>query len=347
MLISYLQQVRRLIGDPNFVLFNDWDLTDYINAARQEVAAQGQCVRITPPWTGSVATMLTVPQLLTTQGGAPISDEMEQVELTTQPGGPVGSGYTDYPTVTVPGPDQPGFGPASIWESQINNTGQVTGFVQIQAQSPSGGYTVPPVPTITSSPAQLPTVGTGAGAVTTLTPFNQTVAYQEEYPFSYVNTLLPPGYGQVLAVKSVTILWSGNATYSLTQYSATKYAALVGVYTNFFGPPVWMCQYGQGENGTIRMFPLPDTTYPMKWDCLCVPADLVNDQSVEVIPRRWQPAISFYAAFLALMSTADNQRVALGLRYYNERDQGLFGAAMRRARAQSQPGYAASYYGRA
>jgi hypothetical protein len=45
MLVTYQQNVRRLIGDPEFALFQDDDLTDYINEARQEVAGASESIR--------------------------------------------------------------------------------------------------------------------------------------------------------------------------------------------------------------------------------------------------------------------------------------------------------------
>jgi hypothetical protein len=45
MLISYQQTTRRLLDDVTFVKVNDFDLRDWINLARGQVAGQGKCVR--------------------------------------------------------------------------------------------------------------------------------------------------------------------------------------------------------------------------------------------------------------------------------------------------------------
>lgn len=45
MLISYQQTTRRLLNDVAFVKVNDFDLRDWINLARGQVAGQGKCVR--------------------------------------------------------------------------------------------------------------------------------------------------------------------------------------------------------------------------------------------------------------------------------------------------------------
>lgn len=46
MLLSQYQRLtRRLLSDPTFARINDFDLRDYINIARAQVAADGECVR--------------------------------------------------------------------------------------------------------------------------------------------------------------------------------------------------------------------------------------------------------------------------------------------------------------
>lgn len=44
MLTQYQQQTRRLLNDQIFARVNDFDLRDYINIARGQVAGQGECV---------------------------------------------------------------------------------------------------------------------------------------------------------------------------------------------------------------------------------------------------------------------------------------------------------------
>lgn len=45
-LADYLVQVRRLLKDPNGATYQTSDLTDYINDARQQLAVDGECVRL-------------------------------------------------------------------------------------------------------------------------------------------------------------------------------------------------------------------------------------------------------------------------------------------------------------
>src|SRR5215471_9371755 len=77
---SYLQQCQRLIGDVKQELFNLDDLKVYVNLAREQVAAEGQCIRwLTPPAAGVAS--------LTPVG--------------------LGAGYTTA-TVAIAPPDMPG-----------------------------------------------------------------------------------------------------------------------------------------------------------------------------------------------------------------------------------------------
>lgn len=47
MLLSQYQRLtRRLLSDPTFARINDFDLRDYINIARSQVAIDGECVRV-------------------------------------------------------------------------------------------------------------------------------------------------------------------------------------------------------------------------------------------------------------------------------------------------------------
>src|SRR5580658_6303124 len=45
MLFSYLQQTQRFLGDAMQMKWNPGDLTAYVNSARSQIAAEGQCIR--------------------------------------------------------------------------------------------------------------------------------------------------------------------------------------------------------------------------------------------------------------------------------------------------------------
>ncbi len=76
MLNKYLQRTQRLLHDPTNQYWTQSDLTAFINEARGQIAAEGQCIKVLPPSTNAIAS-ITV-----TAGG---------------------SGYLSAPTVTITG----------------------------------------------------------------------------------------------------------------------------------------------------------------------------------------------------------------------------------------------------
>jgi hypothetical protein len=315
---SYLMQTQRLVGlDSHQELFNLDDLIEFVNIGRQEVAAQGQCLRYVTPYQGSVMS----------------------IEVTAP-----GAGYV-LPVVTITPPDQPsGAIPFPSGATATALAQQIGGMISSVGISFGGaGYFTPPLVTITD----LSGPGEGATAVATLSPFNAALPGQEIYEFSAID-LSPAGYGAVLAVLGVSFLW-GNWQWTANRVSLSKYMAVIRQWTtNFLAPPEWCCQQGQGVAGSLRLYPIPDQPYPMIWDALCLPQDLLDDTSQEVIPDPWRRAVPYYAAHLALLSRSATvpQLMPLAMRYYNEEKGGLFNNMMARARAFSQPGYTSSFYWR-
>ena len=39
----------------------------------------------------------------------------------------------------------------------------------------------------------------------------------------------------------------------------------------------------------------------MEWDCLCLPQDLIDNQSVDVIPNPWTDVVPYFAAHLCYL----------------------------------------------
>ena len=76
------------------------------------------------------------------------------------------------------------------------------------------------------------------------------------------------------------------------------------------GPPIEWAQYGEGVNGTLYIFPPPDTAYPISADCICYPIPLADDTTIEAIPALWTTAIPYYAAYLALLQAQTGARAA-------------------------------------
>lgn len=267
-LYDYQQQVQRFCRDANQELLNPQDLITYINKARRQVALQTQCLRFLTPVSAGITTVSVI------DGG---------------------SGYTN-PTVTISAPDFPAGTGTYPTGSQATAVANVTAGVitSIDVTYGGAGYYQPTV-TITDD------TGTGAEATAAVEWINQTVQGQEVYQFSDIDLSTAPGYGSILAVKSVSIIYA-NYRYSLPCYSFSTYQARIRQYPlQYQYVPTMAAQFGQGTGGSLYLYPLPSQSYQMEWDCLCLPQDLTADQSVEAIPDPWQDGIPFLAASYAFL----------------------------------------------
>lgn len=316
MLNHYLQMVQRFVGyDEHQDLYNPDDLIEFINIARAEVAAQGQCIRgLTSPSGGII-------QGVVNTGG---------------------SGYTS-PSVSISVPDlPPGSLPAPFGQQAQALAQQIGGVVSDVAIEVGGsGYYAP-------SGSIVDPTGSGATVSFQTNPVTTTQAGQEVYRFSDIDLSGQPGVGSILTVLSINLIW-GNWQWELSRCSLSKYMALIRQFTtNFLAPPVWAAKVGQGTMGSFMLYPIPDTNYPMLFDCIFLPMDLDDDLQFEPIPKPWTKAVPYYAAHLALLSQAAKvpQLLPLANQYFNEKTGGLFGTMMRRARAFSDPGWSTSFYGR-
>lgn len=266
MLNEYMQQVQRFLRDANQVLINPADIISYINRSRREIALRTQCLRALTPIYGSISTINV------TAGG---------------------TGYSATPTVTISEPDSPSAvapypGGLQATAEAIVEGGIIT---SIQVTNGGSGYFQPTV-TITDS------TGTGATAEISGTIGFQTIANQEVYNFSDVDLSGFPGYGQVFAVKSISILFN-NWRYSLPVYSFTVYQALIRQYPKqYYYVPGVAAQYGQGTSGSLYLYPIASQPYQQEWDCFCLPQDLTDNGSVEAIPMPWTDAVPYMAASL-------------------------------------------------
>lgn len=100
MLATYQTQVRRLLHDATAAFYTDADLTAYINIARNQIAAQGECVRVLTPVSGPIASVTvttggsgyTAPTVTFTGTGAGATGTVSQV-----------GGVVTSITVTTPG----------------------------------------------------------------------------------------------------------------------------------------------------------------------------------------------------------------------------------------------------
>lgn len=265
-LYFYMKAVQRLIRDSRMVMIDPQDIIDYVNEARREVANRAQCLRIMPLASGAV------------MSGTVISP---------------GSGYT-APVATITPPDFPqGFGAYPAGAQSTADVTQLGGqIVSVNIDFGGSGYFQPQI--FITDPT-----GTGAEASVAVSPINVAQFGQEVYPFSAVDLSPYPGVDYISSVISVSIIFD-NYRFMLPKYSFSEYQSKIRQYPyQYYYVPALCSQFGQGSGGSLYLYPLPSQQYQMEWDCLCVPSDLTDDQSVEALPETWTDCVKFYAAKLA------------------------------------------------
>lgn len=278
MLNTYSTRLQTILHDFSGTLYGSpLSSTALINQARARVALQGQCIRVLPPSSGSVAS----------------------ATITAH-----GSGYTSA-TVAISGPALPNGVPATAFVSV--GGGQVIGLTII---NPGSGYVSPPTATISGN-------GTGAVAQLFLTGLNATAQGQEKYNFASMNGNLPAGVTTIQNIFSVAVSQGNTRPMmrymSFSEFQA--YCRIFeGTQQDY--PAVWS-QYGQGALGSLYLFPIPSGTYSMDWDCVCLPADLNSDSDPEAIPYPWTEAVSYYAAYLCYQYAQRNDDAKNMLSEYN------------------------------
>lgn len=284
---DYLMQVESFMRDRREVSLNTDDLIRFINRARRDVAIRTQCIRRLPPISGAI----------------------ETITVTSS-----GSGYTN-PTAQVTPPDFPGgtniypagaqaiVGSVQVIAGQIASVGVTFG---------GSGYFQPAV-TISD-----PT-GTGAVAVPQMQPLMLLNPFQEIYNFSDIPIATFPGVQSVYSVLSMSVIFN-NYRYPVLERPFTYYQAYVRVYPDqYYYVPFIYAQFGQGAGGSLYVYPLPNQSYQMELDCLCLPWDLQTDQDYEAIPDPWRDAVPFYAAHLAALELQNANTARMYYELFRER----------------------------
>lgn len=306
-LSDYLKQVQILLADLSETNYNRADLIDYINEARSQIAGEGQCVRAIP-FVGEINYILN-----STNGS----------------GGTVGSAYPLVFTNAVG--DVTGSGAAGTYD--VASDGTITNIILTNA-----GMNYQAAPTVTCGGGGF-SGGTAPSLLAVMFTGFPAVVNQEVYPFSAVNWSNQPGISGIIGIRGVSVIWN---TYRFTtqRVSFSKYQAWIRTYTNTFTDvPRVAAQYGQGANGSVYLYPIPNSNYILEWDCICDVTPLADDTIVELIPSPWTVAVQYYAAYKAFESAQAFDKA--------DRMFGQFQKFMKRARAQTQPGTVSNWYGRA
>ena len=232
-----------------------------------------------------------------------------------------GSGYLTAPTVVITGN---GTGAAAT----ANLTGDAVTSVTVTAAG--SGYDNTTTISFTSAS------GIDAAATPVINCLN-TVASQEIYTFAAANAFaqLTSGVDSVLFVQSIAVSW-GALKPTLQQWNWDDLQARVRAYPIVSGQPAMFAQFGQGENGSVYIQPVPTQALPMEWNCVCTPIDLVDDATAEAIPFPWVNCVPYYAAYLAFMNGRRPIEAQNMLKLYDDN--------MKRARTVSESTYIPDYY---
>lgn len=283
----YMKDAQRFLREQRQLLENEVDLIAYINRARREVAMRSQCIRVLTPISGSID------RITVTDGG---------------------SGYSASPTVTISAPDFPSGGVYNPNGRQATATADVQGgvIVAINLDDGGAGYFQPTI-TITDD------TGSGATATANVPLINLLNAGQEEYRYSDIDLSTVPGAKAVYYVRGVSLIYS-NYRYSLPVYPFTVYQANIRNYPggNYQWVPSFGAQYGQGTAGSFYFYPLPSQTYQTEWDCQCIPSDLEDDQSVELIPEPWTDAVAYFVAHFAFLGMQNFNAATAYMQMYEQ-----------------------------
>lgn len=178
---------------------------------------------------------------------------------------------------------------------------------------------------------------------------NQTVVGQEIYLFSAIDLTGNPGVASVLNIRGISLLW-GNQRFTMLKNGFSKHTALIRTYPNSCPdvPSAW-AQFGQGQQGSLYVYPIPNSAYPLEYDCTCLPIALLDDTTVEAIPTPWTTAIPYFVAYLGMSEKAGREtNPELMVAYIKAADRhfSLYSKFMQRARAFTQTNSVSNWYGR-
>jgi hypothetical protein len=177
----------------------------------------------------------------------------------------------------------------------------------------------------------------------------QTVIGQRTYNFSSINigVAATTGLQGIIHVRRISYnVASGQKWFSPRAFEYFDYYFLNNpVPVN--GPPSEWTEYAQGgsgqgsitgigagsmASGSFMIDPPPDLAYTLNCDCVAYPIALAADTDVEAIPFLFSDAVSYFAAYLALLSSQTSARQADAERMF-----GYYQTFVKRARQFSNP----------
>jgi len=127
------------------------------------------------------------------------------------------------------------------------------------------------------------------------------VVAQRVYNFSAINTTAVSGVGGVFNIKQINVtVGDGAQILHPRSFQWFNQFLLSLTVPNSGQPKVW-AQYAQGAAGSIYLDPIPDNTYTLNLDTVCLPVNLVDDSTVEATPYPWTDCVPFFAAYYAYL----------------------------------------------
>lgn len=205
---------------------------------------------------------------------------------------------------------------------------KVTACLQIlvTGQSPFGstaqaGSAIPGAMAPGMLPGNLDDAENSSGAESTSSNSFQTIPGVELYPFKFANPYVRDanaGVKGILDVQDVAISWGGIrpalswVPFADLQAYARSYNLGVTSY------PFYWSTFGDGENGQVWLFPVPNQALEMEWICSCAPKDLNTDNDVEIIPSNFTDAVKFFAAYLGFLSSFRSGQALIQLNYFED-----------------------------
>lgn len=151
------------------------------------------------------------------------------------------------------------------------------------------------------------------------------VANTETYSLASGFTVDTP----IIDVVNLTVRW-GNSRIVLAYLPWSRFNAMARYWQNQIGRPTVFSVYSYD---TVYVQPRPDQDYVAEWDCVVQPADIVDENSVEVIPASFVELPPFYAARLAkLQEQSYGEAEAFNALYETEKARALGASFTRRTR---------------
>ncbi len=314
-LTAYLAAVNRLLQNPVPAnpLYSTADLTAYINTARSQLAGDAQCVRASSFAALTAAQQLYPFSMFTTFPRIGVASGTIFFSANPSPAATItlnGIVWTFVASGAVGNQTNIGGTTAfTIQQLVFDLTASVNASLTVARYDISGG------PSTATLIITYKTAGTAGNAYTlaasVATPSNGTLTG------GAVNLA---GVQGVLTIRQLAVNTSGSIYKPLTsrpwpwfqRYNISNSA------TPATGTPTTWSQQSLGTLGTFGVSPIPTTSPTVQADCVCLPIPLVDDNTPECIPAPFTDAISYYAAYLAYLSSQKTQDATVMFQRYEQ-----------------------------